>query len=132
MSNQEILTKAIQKNCLQCEVKLTKSPKQSYAQWERQRYCSHVCSATGDNKPVSTAKDNSNLHKFWRRRIVEPSTCELCREPKKLELSNRSGEYNNVITDWWYLCYSCHARYDAIGFKIWEVRREVYGRKGRA
>lgn len=126
MTNQEILEKAIQKNCLQCGTELRKSPKQSYAQWERQRYCSHVCSATGDNKPVSTAKDRANLHKFWRRRIPEPVACELCREPGKLALSNRSQQYLNVITDWWYLCYQCHGRYDAVGIRVWQFRREAY------
>lgn len=49
-----------------------------------------------------------------------------------LALSNRSGKYLNVITDWWYLCYPCHGRYDAVGLKVWEVRKELYGQKGRA
>ena len=123
MTNKEILEKAIQKACLRCGAELRKKPKQTYAQWERQKYCSHTCSALGPNKNESTAKDKSNLHKFWRRRIPQPVACELCREPRKLALSNRSGEYHNVITDWWYLCYQCHGQYDAIGFKIWEVRR---------
>lgn len=123
MRNQEILEKAIQRSCLQCGTPLIKKPKQSYAQYARQKYCTHACNASGPHKDTSIAKDKSNLHKFWRRRIPKPANCELCREPAKLALSNRSGEYQNVITDWWYLCYVCHGRYDAIGFKIWEVRR---------
>lgn len=121
--HKEILEFAIQKTCLACGVALQKKSKQSHSQWERQRYCSHVCSASGPNKVASTAQDKSNLHKFWRRRIPEPSACELCREHRKLALSNRSGDYLNAITDWWYLCYECHGRYDAIGFKVWETRR---------
>lgn len=132
MSDKEILEKAIRKNCLECGNAIQKSPKQSYIQWERQKYCSHVCSAIGPNKSASTAKDRSNLHKFWRRRIPEPTVCELCREPRKLALSNRSQEYHNVITDWWYLCYQCHGRYDAIGIRVWDFRKKQYGQRGRA
>lgn len=130
MDNKQILEKAIQKNCLQCGASLKKKPKQSYKQWERQRYCDHICAATGDHKSVSTAKDRSNLHKFWRRRIPEPTVCELCREPGKLALSNRSQQYLNVITDWWYLCYPCHGRYDAVGKRVWDFRKEAYGQSG--
>lgn len=131
MTNQQILEKAIQKNCLQCGAVLTKKPKQSYAQWNRQKYCNHTCSASGPNKSASTAKDTGNLHKFWRRRIPLPAVCELCREPGKLQLSNRSQEYHNVITDWWYLCPICHGRYDATGIRVWQFRKEAYGRTGR-
>ena len=131
MDNKAILEKAIQKNCLECGTEMKKKPKQSYAQWERQKYCSHVCSASGPNKEASTANDRSNLHKFWRRRIPKPISCELCREQTKLALSNRSQEYHNVITDWWYLCYQCHGRYDAVGIRVWAFRKESYGNSGR-
>jgi hypothetical protein len=133
MTHQAILEKAIEPRwCIGCGSRMCKKPKQSYAQWNRQRYCSQTCNGAQPKKVVSTALDRSNLHKFWRRRIPEPAVCELCREPKKLALSNRSSEYLNVITNWWYLCYECHGRYDSIGLKVWEARRELYGQSGHS
>lgn len=42
-SQAQKLEALIQKNCLTCGIELLKKPKQSYAQFERMRYCSHSC-----------------------------------------------------------------------------------------
>lgn len=54
----------------------------------------------------------SALHKWVRRRLPEPEKCAKCKKKKPLDLSNKSGKYLRELSDWWYLCRSCHIGYD--------------------
>lgn len=125
MTNAEILEKAIARPCLGCGIPLGKNPKESYKQYFKKRYCSLSCSNSQPRKKVSDAKEISALHKFWRSRIPMPKHCEVCREERRVVLSNRSQQYLNVITDWWWLCDSCHSRYDGIQIKLWDKRKQA-------
>lgn len=132
MSNQEILTKAIQKQCLHCGAELVKKPKQSHAQFDRMMYCSIHCRNSKPRKDKTEAKDMANLHKFWIRRIPKPEACMICGQKHKLALSNKSQLYKNQVDDWQWICYSCHSIYDDVGRKAWETRRRLYGQSGSA
>ena len=50
----------------------------------------------------------------------------ICRENKKLELANKTGVYNRDFKNWFWLCRSCHRKYD----KPWLKRKDKYFKKG--
>ena len=52
------------------------------------------------------------LHNWIRKRIRKRTTCYLCRQKKKLDLANRSHLYKEEVSDWFWLCRSCHMKYD--------------------
>jgi hypothetical protein len=72
----------------------------------------------GDDVGKGTA-----LHEWIKRRLIKPDKCEHCKKSKSLELANKSGKYLRILTDWLWLCRSCHCNYDKIGTKAWVVRR---------
>ena len=58
------------------------------------------------------------LHYWIKSRIDKPKACVICNKKNKLDLSNKSGKYLRDLTDWWYICRSCHTK------KCWENRRK--------
>jgi hypothetical protein len=51
-------------------------------------------------------------HKRMKNILPKPNLCMECTKFPAKELSNISGEYRLDVTDWQWLCYSCHRRYD--------------------
>ena len=93
----------------------------------RQKYCSYHCSNTatkrgkkrpehskmmlGENNPNWKNKCNGGyvkLHEFIKRRLIQPKICSSCGKNKKLDLANISQEYKQDLSDWKWLCRSCH------------------------
>ena len=58
----------------------------------------------------------------------KPFKCPICRERKKLELSNRDHEYKEDPSDWRYLCHKCHYHYDVENgnFKFYEKFNSLF------
>ncbi|KKM91612.1 hypothetical protein LCGC14_1226840 [marine sediment metagenome] len=54
----------------------------------------------------------SALHEWISKHKPKQEECSICNQPKKLELSNISGEYKRDINDFWWLCRSCHKIFD--------------------
>lgn len=53
------------------------------------------------------------LHVWVKLRFVKPKACMKCGIIKSaLDLSNKSQKYKRELSDWWYLCRSCHWKYD--------------------
>lgn len=52
------------------------------------------------------------LHAWVRRNLPKPKGCPTCGLDKPLDISNVSGDYHRKISDWQYLCRSCHFKYD--------------------
>lgn len=52
------------------------------------------------------------LHDWVRKMIARPLACSNCEGVRKLSLANISGEYKRDLSDWLWLCYSCHKRMD--------------------
>jgi len=48
------------------------------------------------------------IHDWIKRRLEKPNRCENCRKIKKLDLTNKSGNYLRNLTDWKWLCRRCH------------------------
>ena len=52
-------------------------------------------------------------HDYIRRKKKKPENCELCGcDDKKLELSNKEHTYSKDLSDWRYICKSCHKKLD--------------------
>ncbi len=52
------------------------------------------------------------LHAWIKRHLSKPFACNKCGKISSLELANKSHEYKRDISDWLWLCLSCHAKYD--------------------
>lgn len=123
------------KICHICKSIFVKPPKYGYKLWNLQRCCSRSCSTKLDwlegkfgeerNKKVSISKMGSKnpawvgnkvkynpLHQWVRKYKTPRIKCEFCGLKKILELSNKSGKYLRELSDWQWLCKSCHSKYD--------------------
>lgn len=51
-------------------------------------------------------------HDRMRTLIPQPEKCQQCDKKGKLDLSNKTGEYKLEVKDWWWICRSCHRKFD--------------------
>lgn len=56
------------------------------------------------------------LHCWIKKGLVKSLFCFHCGQVKNLDLANISGEYKRDFSDWFWLCRSCHKKYD-LSFK---------------
>lgn len=52
------------------------------------------------------------LHAWVKRNLKKPEKCQHCKKEKSLDLANKSRKYKREITDWLWLCRSCHIKFD--------------------
>lgn len=52
------------------------------------------------------------LHQWVRRSLRQPVHCQSCFLNKPLEVANISQEYKRDLTDWEWICRSCHMKKD--------------------
>lgn len=50
----------------------------------------------------------SALHDYIKYHLAKPKTCQKCGKEKTLDLANISQEYKRELSDWEWLCRSCH------------------------
>lgn len=50
----------------------------------------------------------ASIHEWVNRNIPKPLGCSKCHEDKKLEAHNLSKKYLRIISDWLWVCRSCH------------------------
>ncbi len=97
----------------------------------------------GYKKFKGTSAEYVNLHNKIRNSVKKPDKCSLCPKSKRLELANKSGKYKEIISDWFWLCGSCHKKHDSKNYfwkgEWWklctlckEIKKcdEFYQRKG--
>lgn len=53
-----------------------------------------------------------SLHEWVKVYFVKPELCECCKKKPPMDLANISGNYLRDLSDWEYLCRSCHMRKD--------------------
>jgi hypothetical protein len=63
------------------------------------------------------------LHKYMRKRFPKPGLCQKCGIPDDgsahgLELSNNTEAYSLDLSDWRWLCNSCHKEKDNEIYRI--------------
>lgn len=119
--------------CRHCKKVLILRPSQA----RRKTYCTYQCSVlaykASDGRKVSSDlrrklslqkrgtknvnwKGNqvgySALHEWVKYRLPKPNACQDCHKDKPLDLANISQDYNRNISDWEWLCRSCHMKKD--------------------
>mgnify|MGYP001573061391 CR=1 FL=1 len=67
------------------------------------------------------------LHDWVKARKQKPDNCQKCFKNKKLELANLSYKYKRDLSDWDYLCHSCHFQMDRKNG--WGIATKKYERK---
>lgn len=83
-------------------------------------YCSHSCtmksrSQRGERHYGWKEKPSYQaLHEWVRKNSIIPAVCAHCSRPKRLDAANVSKEYKRDLSDWIFLCKSCHAKFDKI------------------
>ena len=50
----------------------------------------------------------SALHEWVKKRKVKPKKCENCNKKDVVDLANISQKYKRDLSDWEWLCRSCH------------------------
>lgn len=104
------------KGCLGCGVTFT--PKDHP---DRAKYCSKRCSKIGTNNPQwKEDVGYSALHNWVYRHLEKPNNCACCGKPANLDLANISKEYKRELTDWEWLCRSCHMIKDGVTKRLIE------------
>lgn len=53
----------------------------------------------------------ASLHDYVKKRFPKPQFCQRCGNEKPLDLSN-NGNYSRELSDWEWICRSCHAKKD--------------------
>jgi hypothetical protein len=54
----------------------------------------------------------SALHNWVKRNLSKPKICDVCNRDKPLDLANTNGKYLRNLSDWQWLCRSCHTKSD--------------------
>jgi hypothetical protein len=54
----------------------------------------------------------SALHKWANKNVPKPEKCNNCKQKPPYDLANISQKYLRVISDWEWLCRSCHMKKD--------------------
>src|SRR5207247_7826787 len=54
----------------------------------------------------------SGLHGWGKRRLPRPTACSACGAVGKVDLANKSQEYQRNLSDWEWLCRLCHMTKD--------------------
>lgn len=68
----------------------------------------------GDKNPMwkGDAVGYTALHDWVKRHLPQPELCQRCKERPAIDAANISGEYKRDLTDWEYLCRTCHMNED--------------------
>ena len=73
------------------------------------------------------------LHDYIKYHIPLPDKCDNCHKMKKLDLANISQEYKRDLSDWEWLCRSCHMIKDGrlerlqLARRKWNEERKLKG-----
>lgn len=71
-----------------------------------------------------------SLHDYVKQHLPKPKVCYLCNKERFLDLANKSGKYLRDLSDWHWICRSCHMISDGRmknlkqGFINWMKERE--------
>jgi hypothetical protein len=68
----------------------------------------------GDKNPMWKGENVSygGLHDYIKRHLSKPKLCQHCKSKSPYDCANISGEYKRDLSDWEWLCRSCHMKLD--------------------
>lgn len=81
------------------------------------KYCSYQCMYStqkdeGNNAWVGNNISYQGVHNYVRTRLPHYGICQECGLEKKTDLANVTGIYQRDLTNWKWLCRSCHWKLD--------------------
>jgi len=94
-------------------------------------YCSPKCKGIEKSKSMKGIKNPMwkgdkvgyfSLHEWIKRYKPQPKLCEICKKKPSYDLANKSGKYLRDLTDWEYLCRSCHMIKDGRMAKLHPIK----------
>lgn len=113
------------KNCLQCGTMMTKPSKDTWSYWAVRKFCSMTCKGLAEvGVPNEANRGERNgqwkgddvsysaLHDYIKYHLPKPTQCSDCGLDKPLDLANISQEYKRDLSDWEWLCRTCHMTKD--------------------
>jgi hypothetical protein len=124
------LNKKIKKICIICNKDFFISPCRKNAKFCSVKCHSHYLSLTRKDKNNPAWKGDkvglTALHNWVRRRLLKPKLCQECGKKPPYDLANKSGKYLRDLSDWEYLCRSCHMIKDGrlVKFNLFNSRRK--------
>ena len=62
------------------------------------------------------------LHEWIKNRLLKPELCQDCYLKSPYDLANKSGKYKRELSDWEWLCRSCHMKKDG---RIYNLRNQL-------
>ena len=65
-----------------------------------------------ENFMSTQTNEIKNLHRKMRKKIPKPKFCEDCKINEPLDLANVSDTYQELESDWEWLCRKCHMTKD--------------------
>ena len=68
------------------------------------------------------------IHMWVRKYKPKPELCEHCGEKEPEEVANISKKYKRDIKDYYWLCKSCHTKYDGVDKNLGDF---LNGKKGK-
>jgi len=70
----------------------------------------------------------NSLHRWVKKRIDKPRICQICNMKDHIDLANITGNYNRDISNWKWLCRSCHTRTDIEnGVRVLNIKEGYQG-----
>ena len=72
------------------------------------------------------------VHGWVKRHLSRHDKCQECGKEKKLDLANISEEYRRELSDWEWLCRSCHMKKDGRIKKLLKNAHEAIKGKPRS
>lgn len=67
----------------------------------------------------------TGLHQWVRRTLEKPETCDDCKLNEPVEVANISHKYLRDLSDWLWLCRTCHVERDK-----WVRKNEIAATDG--
>ncbi len=88
--------------------------------WEKRLLCSFACNLiylkgkVNEKNPLWKGDKVGYiaLHAWVKKRLIKPKECDNCDRSIPLDLANISQKYKRDISDWEWLCRSCHMKKD--------------------
>lgn len=98
------------------------------------KFCSRKCriintkiSYLGSGNPMwkGDKVGYCSLHEWIKRYKPQPKLCEICNKKPSYDLANKSGKYLRDLSDWEYICRSCHMIKDGRMKVLHKYRRNI-------
>lgn len=96
-------------------------------------FCSTRCSKVNEFNPQWKGKKVGYvaLHVWVKSRLKKPDFCQVCKKNPPYDLANISQKYKRDLSDWEWLCRSCHMNSDGRIKNLNQYNKRISWNKGK-